>query len=169
MIALAGFLLGTLGVLAPLHLARLGWTTAGVGTLFLLTAAVNTAVTPVLGRWSDVVGRATPLRTVLVLCVVASVLLALSPGHWGYAAIVFGAACAYVQLWTPGMVLLSDAADESHLGFVAGFTLMNLAWSPGHFVGSLFAGGVGQVTSDAVPFLVAGALCAASLRWRVSR
>jgi len=169
MIALAGFLIGTLGVLAPLHLARLGWTTAGVGTIFLLTAAVNTAVTPLLGRWSDVVGRATPLRTVLVACVVASALLALAPGHWAYAAIVFCGACAYVQLWTPGMVLLSDAAAESQLGFVAGFTLMNLAWSPGHFVGSICAGAVAQATSDAVPFLVAGALCVAALRWRVGR
>jgi hypothetical protein len=61
------------------------------------------------------------------------------------------------------MVLLSDAADERGLGFVAGFALMNLAWSPGQLVGSTFAGAVAQATSDAVPFLVAAALCLASL------
>jgi MFS family permease len=168
MIALAGFLLGVLGVLAPLHLARLGWTTAGVATLFLVAAGVNTAVTPLLGRWSDLAGRAAPLRTVLVLCAAGSILLALSPGRWGYAAIVFGGACAYVLLWTPAMVLLSDASDDRRLGFVAGFTLMNLSWSPGQFLGSVFAGAVAQATSDAVPFLVAAALCVAALRWRVA-
>jgi MFS family permease len=168
MIALAGFLLGVLGVLAPLHLARLGWTTAGVGTIFLIAAGVNTVLTALVGRWSDSAGRATPLRAVLALCTAGSLILALSPGRWTYAAIVFAGACTYALLWTPATVLLSHASDEHGLGFVAGFALMNLAWSPGLMVGSVFAGAVAQATSDAVPFLVAGGLCVLALRWRVS-
>jgi MFS family permease len=163
MIVLAGFLLGVLSVLAPLHLGRLGWTSAGVGAIFVLTAAANTAVTPLLGRWSDRSGRLVPLRAVLVLCCVGSIVLALPTGHWGYAVLVFAGGGFYALLWTPAMVLLSDAADDQRLGFVAGFALMNLAWSPGQLVGSSFAGAVAQETSDAVPFLIAAALCVASL------
>lgn len=169
MIVLAGFLLGVLSVLAPLRLARLGWTTAGVGALFVLTAALNTAVTPVLGRWSDRAARLVPLRAVLVGCCLGSLGLALSLGHWAYAAAVLAGGACYGLLWTPAMVLLSDAADERGLGFVAGFALMNLAWSPGQLVGSAFAGAVAQTTSDAVPFVAAAVLCLASLRWTVER
>jgi MFS family permease len=167
MIGLAGFLAGVLSVLAPLHLAQLGWTTAGVGAIFLLAAGVNTGLTALLGRWSDSAGRATPLRTVLALCLCSAVLLTLAPGRWTYAAIVFAGACAFQLLWMPAMVLLSDASDDHGLGFVAGFALMNLSWTPGLVVGSVFAGAVAQATSDAVPFLICGGLCVAALR-RVS-
>jgi hypothetical protein len=60
-------------------------------------------------------------------------------------------------------VLLSDAAAEAGLGFVVGFALMNLAWSPGLLLGSTFAGGVAQVSTDAVPFAVGGVLCLGAL------
>jgi MFS family permease len=172
MIVLAGFLLGVVSALAPLHLARLGWTTTGVGAIFVLAAALNTAVNPMLGRWSDRSGRIVPLRAALVLAFTSSLALASSPGRWLYAAIVFGGVACYALLWTPAMVLLSDVSDERGLGFVAGFALMNLAWSPGQFVGSAFAGAAAQATSDAVPFAVAAALCIAalgSLRWTYSR
>ncbi|HZU19914.1 MAG TPA: MFS transporter [Gaiellaceae bacterium] len=163
MIVLAGFVLGVLSVLAPLHLGRLGWTSARVGAIFVLTAAANTAVTPLVGRWSDRAGRVAPLRVVLGLCCAGSVALAFPTGRWAYAALVFAAGGVYALLWTPAMVLLSDAAEARGLGFVAGFALMNLAWSPGQLVGSAFAGAVAQATSDAVPFLVCAALCVISL------
>jgi MFS family permease len=169
MIALAGFLLGVLSVLAPLHLAQLGWTSAGVAAIFLLTAGTNAAVTPLVGRWSDRAGRLVPLRAVLVLCCLGSAALALSLGHWAYAVVVFLGGGFYALLWTPAMVLLSDAADERGIGFVVGFTLMNLAWSPGQLVGSAFAGTVADATSDAVPFVVAAAVCVASLGRRGAR
>jgi MFS family permease len=169
MLALAGFLLGVLGVLAPLRLSRLGWSNAGVGALFVLSAALDTAVTPVVGRYTDRAGRLLPLRVVLALCGLGSLGLALSLGHWAYAAVVLAGSVGYGILWTPAMVLLSDAADERQLGFVAGFALMNLAWSPGQLIGSAFAGAVAQATADAVPFVAAAGLCFASLRFTVER
>jgi MFS family permease len=163
MIVLAGFLLGVVSVLAPLHLVRLGWTSAGVAAIFVLAAGITTAVTPVLGRVADRAGRIVPLRAVLVLCCAGSVALAFPSGRWVYAVLVLVGVSAYALLWTPAMVLLSDAADARGLGFAAGFALMNLAWSPGQLVGSAFAGAVAQATSDAVPFVVAAGLCLASL------
>ena len=51
------------------------------------------------------------------------------------------------------------------LGFVVGFALMNLAWSPGQLLGSVFGGGIAQLSSDALPYAVAAFLCVAALRW----
>jgi MFS family permease len=169
MIVLAGFLLGVLGVLAPLHLDGLGWSSGAVGGIFVLAAGVNTTVTPLVGRFMDHVGRLVPLRIVLVCCCLSSLALALSLGRWSYAGVVLAGGVCYGLLWTPAMVLLTDAADERGLGFIAGFALMNLAWSPGQLVGSTFAGAVAEATSDAVPFVAAAAICVASLAWRGPR
>jgi MFS family permease len=161
--ALAGFLLGVIGVLAPLHLGRLGWSATGIGAIFLLGAAVNTAASPVLGRWADRAGRRAPIEVTLVLSAAGSLGLAWSTGRWVYAAVVFATAIGYGLLWTPALVLISDAALERGLGYIVGFALMNLAWSPGQLVGSTFAGGVAQATSDALPYAVAAALCVLAL------
>jgi MFS family permease len=161
--ALAGFLLGVISVLAPLHLAHLGWSATGIGAIFLLEAAANTAASPVLGRWADRAGRRAPIELALVLSMLGSLGLLWSTGHWPYAALVLAAGIAYGLLWTPALVLISDAALERGLGYVVGFALMNLAWSPGQMLGSVFAGGVAQVSSDALPYAVAGALCVVGL------
>jgi MFS family permease len=162
-IGLAGFLLGVISVLAPLRLARLGWSATAIGVVFLLAAAVLMLLNPALGRWSDRRGRVTPLRLGLALSAVASIALASSAGRWGYAGIVLAAGVGFGLLWTPGMALLSDATAELGLGFGAGFALMNLAWPPGQFVGSAGAGVVAQTTSNSVPYLIACGLCLAAL------
>ena len=40
---------------------------------------------------------------------------------------------------------------------------MNLAWAPGHIVGSTVGGAVADATGDAVPYLIVGALCILTL------
>jgi MFS family permease len=163
LIALAGFLLGLISVLAPLRLARLGWSASAIGAVFLLAAAAQTLLNPALGRWTDRRGRVAPLRLGLVLSAAASIALASSAGRWGYPGIVLVAGIAFGLLWTPGMALLSDGTAELGLGFAAGFALMNLAWPPGQLVGSAGGGIVAQATSNSVPYLVAGGLCLAGL------
>jgi MFS family permease len=171
LIALAGFLLGVISVLAPLRLARLGWSGPAIAGVFLLTAAAQTVLNPVLGRWSDRRGRVAPLRVGLAVSAVGSFALATSAGRWGYPAIVLVAGVAFGLLWMPGMALLSDGAAEQGLGFAAGFALMNLAWPPGQFVGSAGGGIIAQATSNSVPYLVACGFCLAGLaafrpRWQ---
>ena len=163
LIALAGLLLGVISVLAPLRLGGLGWSATGIGAIFLAAAAVSAGANPLVGRWADRAGRIAPLRLALVLALLGSAALAWRSGRWAYAGFVFEAELAYTLLWTPPMVLLSDAAAEAGLGFVVGFALMNLAWSPGLLLGSTFGGGVAQVSTDAVPFAVGGVLCLGAL------
>jgi MFS transporter, DHA1 family, tetracycline resistance protein len=167
--ALAGFLLGVIAVLAPLHLGRLGWSATGIGAIFLLMAAVNTAASPLLGRWADRAGRRAPIELALALSTAGSLGLASGTGRWAYAGVVFVAGIAYGLLWTPALVLISDAALERGLGYVVAFALMNLAWSPGQLLGSAVGGGIAQVSSDALPYAIAAGLCLValgSLRWK---
>src|SRR6476620_9153070 len=56
---------GTLSVLAPLRLSDLGWGAAAVGGTDLVSAALEAAWAPVLGRTSDPRGRMPPLRAAL--------------------------------------------------------------------------------------------------------
>src|SRR5690349_1110051 len=63
---LPALLFGNLAVLAPLRLSHLGWGAAAVGATFLVSAAVEAAWAPVLGRVSDRYGRFAPLRAALL-------------------------------------------------------------------------------------------------------
>jgi predicted MFS family arabinose efflux permease len=163
LIALAGFLLGVISLLAPLHLADLGWGAAGIGAVFLLAGAVTTAVNPRLGRWADRAGTLPPLRAALVLSAAGSLALTWSAGRWAYGVLVVVAYVAYEVLWTPPMVLLAHAADKRGIGFSVSFALMNLCWSPGLLLGSAVGGALAQVSSDAVPYALAAGLSLAAL------
>jgi MFS family permease len=163
LIALAGFLLGLVSVLAPLRLSGQGWSAPAIAAVFLLTAAIEAALSPVLGRWSDQRGRVLPLRIGLASSALGALALATSAGRWAYPGIVLLAGIAFGLLWTPGMALLSDGTAELGLSLAAGFALTNLAWPPGQLVGSAGGGILAQATSDSVPYLVACGLCVVGL------
>jgi len=76
---------------------------------------------------------------------------------------VLAAGVAFGLLWTPATALLSDATAARKLDFALGFALMNVAWPPGQLVGSAVGGAVADVTSDAVPYVLACALCLIAL------
>lgn len=162
-IALAGGLVGLLGVLAPLRLDRLGWTALGVGLVFTAAAALQALVNPALGRSADRLGRSAPLRAGLGLAAALSLLLVLDAGKWLYGVLVLGAALAYGALWTPGMAFLSDSVEQHGLDQIVGFGLMNVAWAPGFALGAAAGGGIADATSDALPYLLATAVCLLTL------
>jgi ACDE family multidrug resistance protein len=163
LIGLAGLLLGMISVLAPLRLARLGWSAPAIAAVFLLTAAAQTSINPGLGRWADSHGRILPLRLALVLSALGTIGLAVDVGGWLYFWIVFAAGVAFGLLWTPSMALLSDASSNLDLGLAVAFALINLAWPPGQLVGSAGAGLLVQIGSQHAPYLAACALCLAGL------
>jgi MFS family permease len=68
---------GVIEVLAPLRLDDLGASGAAIGAIFLATAAVEAALSPVAGRASDRQGRLVPIRAGLAGAVVMAVLLPL--------------------------------------------------------------------------------------------
>jgi MFS family permease len=59
--------------------------------------------------------------------------------------------------------MLSHAADQVGLAQGLGFGVMNAAWAVGNAIGPAGGGGLAEVTSDAVPYLVCAAVCAGSV------
>ena len=48
---------GMINVLGPLRMHRLGASAAAIGAAFLVAAAIEAVISPVIGRWSDRRGR----------------------------------------------------------------------------------------------------------------
>jgi predicted MFS family arabinose efflux permease len=154
---------GVIEVLAPLRLDELGASGAAIGAVFLITAAVEAALSPVAGRASDRRGRLTPIRAGLMGAVVMAVLLPLPATAVLVAGAVLLAIAALGVLWAPAMAMLSDAAEASGLDQGLAFALSNLAWAVGHLVGAGGGGALAEATADAVPYALLGAICAATL------
>ena len=154
---------GAIEVLAPLRLDELGASGAAIGAVFLITAGVEAALSPVAGRVSDRRGRLAPIRAGLVGAVVMAVLLPLPGTAVLLAVAVLLAIAALGVFWAPAMAMLSDAAEEAGLDQGLAFALSNLAWAVGHLVGAGGGGALAEVTADAIPYGLLGVLCAATL------
>jgi MFS family permease len=154
---------GAIEVLAPLRLDELGASGAAIGAVFLVTAGVEAALSPVAGRVSDRRGRLAPIRAGLVGAVVMAALLPLPGTAVLVGAAVLLAIAALGVFWAPAMAMLSDAAEEAGLDQGLAFALSNLAWAVGHLVGAGGGGALAEATSDAVPYGLLGVVCAATL------
>ncbi len=168
LVLLPALLFGTLGVLAPLRLEELGFTAVAIGVLWLCTAGLEAIVNPLIGRLSDRVGRFGPMRVSLLASAVVALLLPWPGDSFVLAGLVVLAGLSFGSFWTPAMALLSDEASERGLEYAYAFALINLAWAPGHAVGSAGGGALAHVTSDAVPYLLLAATCLLTfaLLWR---
>ncbi len=163
LVALPAIASGTINVLAPLRLHRLGAATVGVGATFLIAAAVQTAMAPAVGGLSDRRGRLLPLRGGL-LAATAFLLCFTLPGSPLLLAIVIVATVSALgAFWAPAMALLSDAAESHGLDQGLAAALMNLAWAGGQIVGAGGGGAVAKHVGDGVPMAATAALCALTL------
>jgi MFS family permease len=156
-------LFGTLSVLAPLRLSDLGWGAAAVGATYLISAGLEAAWAPVLGRLSDEHGRLPPLRAALAASAVVALLLPWPANAWLLALLVVCAGMAFGSFWTPAMSMVTDAAEESGLEYGYAFALVNLAWAPGQAGGAAIGGAVASATTDAVSYLSLTVLCLVTL------
>ena len=157
---------GAIDVLVPLRLDELGASGLTIGAAFLVAAAIEGVLSPVLGRFSDRRGRLLPLR--LGLVGVGSDGGAAAPARHRLDADRRARAPRSAALgcfWAPAAALLSDASEASGLDQGFAFGLMNLAWAGGQVVGGAAGGGAGR------RHLGRGALRPARRRaaWRPSR
>jgi MFS family permease len=160
---------GVVEVLAPLRLDDLGASGAMIGAIFLATAGVEAALSPLAGKASDRHGRLAPIRAGLVGAVVMAVLLPLPATILLVAIAVLLAIAALGVMWAPAMAMLSDASEKAGLYQGLAFALSNLAWAVGHLVGAGGGGALAEATSDAVPYALLGLACAATLVGVMSR
>jgi MFS family permease len=163
LIAVPGLLFGTIGVLAPLRLDELGAGAGLIGAAWLVAAALESGVSPVVGRVSDRRGRLVPCLIGLALGAVLTVLFTLPTRQWAVVALVVLAAPSVGMLWAPSMALLSDGAEALGIAQGFAFALSNLGWSIGQTAGSAASARLADATSDAVPYLGLSAICVVTL------
>jgi MFS family permease len=163
LVSLAAFLLGLISVVAPLRLDELGWGALGISAAFLVSAGVEAAMNPFLGRWSDRYGRLAPVRAGLVAAIALSIVIPWVDLRWPYLLLVIAAAIAYGVNWVPGTALLSDGAERAGLDQGLGFALLNVAWAPANVVGAALGGVLAEVVGDAGAYLLAAVLCLLTL------
>lgn len=154
---------GTVNVLAPLELDRLGASGLAIGATFLVAAAIETVVQSLVGRASDRDGRRPVLLRSLVGSVLCALALTLPSAAWVLAPMVVLAVVVIGSLYTPAMALLSDGASGAGLDQGMAFALVNLTWAGGQVLGAIAGSGVAEATSDAVPYLLLAAAMAAAL------
>lgn len=163
LVALPAVVSGTLNVLAPLRLHRLGAGAAGIGAAFLAGTAIEAAISPRIGRLSDRRGRLAPLRFGLGAASAVLLCFTLPSNPVVLAGVVVAVAAALGVFWAPAMAMLSDAADTRGLDQGLAAALMNLAWAGGQIVGAGGGGAVAKAAGDALPVAILAGGCAATL------
>jgi predicted MFS family arabinose efflux permease len=160
LIAVPGLLFGTIGVLAPLRLDDLGAGAGLIGAAWLAAAALESGVSPVVGRVSDRRGRLFPCLLGLTAGAVVMLLFPWPNRAWQMVALVMLAAPSIGMLWAPSMALLSDGAEALGIAQGFAFALSNLGWSIGQTAGAAASARLADATRDAVPYLILSGVCA---------
>jgi MFS family permease len=154
---------GIVGVLIPLKLDQAGWSAAGIAVAWVVSAAIEMVLAPLIGRVSDRKGRLLPLRVALMGAVAVLIGFAFADRPALIVPILILSGITFGGFWAPAMALLTDAADRIGLAQGLAFGLMNLAWGAGNAVGPAIGGAIADAAGDAVPFLIMAALCLATL------
>jgi MFS family permease len=161
--ALAGMAFGLIDVLAPLRLSRLGVSAPLIGLTFLLSAAIESGLSPLTGRVSDRRGALVPVRISLAAAIVVSLLApVVAPAAVLMTLLIIGMP-AFGTLFTPSMSMTSGGAHRVDLNQGLAFGLSNLAWAAGQGIASAGGGAIAQATSDFVPYALLAATCLATL------
>lgn len=159
LVALPALASGALTVLGPLRLHRLGAGAALIGATFLVAAAVEGAMSPVVGRLSDRRGRMVPLRAGLIAATALLLCFTLPDTPFPLAVLIAATAATLGAFWAPAMAMLSDAADADGLDQGLAAALINLAWAGGQIVGSGAGGALAKRAGDGLPIACVAALC----------
>jgi predicted MFS family arabinose efflux permease len=164
LIVLPALAFGTLSVLASLRLGELGFGAVAIGAVWLVTAGLETANNIWIGRLADRFGPLRPIHGALIASIAVAALLPWPDRRFELAALIVCAGLAFGSFYTPGMTLLTNAAEARGLNYGYAFALMNLAWAPGQAGGAALGGAVAEATSDAVPYLTLSGLALITLR-----
>ena len=149
---------GAYSVLVPLRLSALGASATVIAGVFLLAAAVEATLSPMVGRLSDKRGRLLPVRLGLAGLLIACLVLPRPDVVWAVSATVIFAAAVGGMLYTPASALLSDGAEAAGLPQGLVFGLWNLVWAGGQIGGAAGGARLADATNDTVPYLVVAVL-----------
>ena len=169
LVALPALLFGVLAVLGPLKLHAHGWGSVAIGALFFGTAALETALNPLLGRLTDRRGRWLPVRLALVASIAVLLGLAAASSAPLVAALVVAAGVTFGAFFTPGMAILADSAERTGIAQGLAFGALNGAWAIGNVIGPAAGGALAQVAGDSLPYVLLAALCLLTFAYSQAR
>src|ERR671933_161239 len=163
LVALPALLFGVVSVLGPLRLHALGFGALGISAVFLLSAGVESVLSPVVGRLADRRGSAALVRIAALGSAAVTLLLPLLHERFALGTVVVGAGLAYGVFWIPAMTGLIEGTESLGLDASFAFALMNLAWAAGQGAGSLGGGALGGLAGDLAPYWLDAGLCLVTL------
>ncbi len=159
-ILLPALIFGAISVIAPLRLSELGFGAAAIGAIWLIAAGIEAVNNVFLGHFADKHGTLLPLRLALAGSFGTVIFLALPGNPYVLGVLLVLAAVASGAFYTPGMAMLTNAAEARGLQYGYAFALINIMWAPGQVLGSVAGGSLAQATSDRVPYAVVALACA---------
>jgi MFS family permease len=160
---LPGVLFGTVAVLGPLRLDELGAGSAAIAAAFLIAAAFEATIAPLIGRLSDRRGRLVP--SVIGVAGGGLIMAALPwpESALGLSVLIVFAGPLIGMLYTPAMAMLSDGAEAAGVAQGFAFALVNLAWATGQTAGAAGSARLADAAGDRVPYFVLVGVCAVTL------
>jgi MFS family permease len=168
-LAVPSLMAGVIEVLVPLRIADLGGGHAVIAGGFIVGAAIEASLAPVVGRYSDRVGRRGPFVT--GLCIAAAGMLGIAAAQvvgvvvGSLLVVSFGGGFCF----TPALTILTESAEsrDLHQGFAAGLT--NMAWATGQVLGGLVGGAAASMAGYAVPNVAVAALLVGTAIYALQR
>ena len=163
LIGLSPLLFSVLAVLVPLELSRLGWGAAAVGAVFLVSAAFEAVMHPLLGRWTDRAGYLSPVVVGLLAAVAILLALPWVGSPWILGLLVLLASGAFNATLVPGTALFSRGTEKAGMDQAFAFGVTNFAWASGYAVGAPLGGALADLGGDALSYFFLTAVCLATL------
>lgn len=157
-VAVPSLMFGVVEVVVPLRIDDLGGGHVAIAGGFIAAAALEAALAPIAGRYSDRVGRRVPFVLGTGICAAGMAGIAAAGALTPVLAALFVGSLGAGICFAPALTTLSESADLSGLdqGFAAG--LSNMAWAAGQTAGALAGGAVAGATGYATPVLAVAVL-----------
>jgi MFS family permease len=162
LVVLPSLAAGVLNVLVPLRMDALGAASVAIGATYLVAAALEAVLSPIVGRLSDRRGRLVPIRVGLVAGAVLLITIPI-PDSAGFVAVLF--VCVVLangSFWAPAMALLSDEVERARVQQGYAFAFTNIAWSAGQLVGNGGGSALAEATADWVSYAAVALLFGAT-------
>ncbi len=157
-IAVPSLMFGAIEVLVPLRIDDLGGTHLAIAGSFVAAAGIEAVLAPLVGRYSDRVGRRGPFVAGLVVSAAGMLGIAAAAGVGVVVAALLVVSVGAGTCFAPAMTMLTETTESGPLqeGLAGG--LSNMAWATGQVLGGLAGGATAELAGYAPPSIAVAAV-----------